>query len=47
MTENIAIIKDQTIISPTVSDNILEGITLETALEIAEKSLNLNNFLGK
>ncbi|MFL2634523.1 MAG: branched-chain amino acid transaminase [Dehalococcoidia bacterium] len=40
--ENIAIIKDQTIISPTVSDNILEGLTLETALDIAEKSLHLN-----
>ncbi|MBR74078.1 MAG: branched chain amino acid aminotransferase [Dehalococcoidaceae bacterium] len=40
--ENIAIIKGQTIISPAVSDNILEGITLETALQIAEKELNLN-----
>ena len=41
-TSSFRIIKDQTIISPTVSDNILEGITLETALEIAAKSLNLN-----
>ena len=40
--ENIAIIKDNKIISPSVSDNILEGITLETALDIAQKDLSLD-----
>ncbi|MDG1989845.1 MAG: branched-chain amino acid transaminase [Dehalococcoidia bacterium] len=40
--ENIAIIKNNKIISPSVSDNILEGITLETALDIAKKDLSLD-----
>ena len=40
--ENIAIIKGNNIISPSVSDNILEGITLETALKIAKTDLSLD-----
>jgi len=39
--ENIAIIRRGKIITPTPSDNILEGITLDTALEIAKNELGL------
>lgn len=39
--ENIAIIRRGKIITPPPSDNILEGITLDTALEIARNELGL------
>jgi branched-chain amino acid aminotransferase len=39
--ENIAILRRGKIITPTPSDNILEGITLDTALEIAQNELGL------
>ncbi|MBB6625633.1 branched-chain amino acid transaminase [Clostridium gasigenes] len=39
--ENIFIYKNSTLITPPVSDNILEGITRNTIMEIAEKELNI------
>ncbi|MBA01778.1 MAG: branched chain amino acid aminotransferase [Chloroflexi bacterium] len=39
--ENIVMIKGGTIITPPPQDNILEGITLETVLSVAQKDLNL------
>ncbi|TAJ19496.1 MAG: branched-chain amino acid transaminase [Dehalococcoidia bacterium] len=39
--ENIVMIRNGQMITPSPSDNILEGITLETALEIASKELGL------
>ena len=39
--ENIVIIRRGKIITPPPSDNILEGITLDTALEIARNELGL------
>ena len=39
--ENIVMIKGDTIITPPPQDNILEGITLETVLSVAQKDLNL------
>ena len=40
--ENIAIIRDGVIITPPPQDNILEGITLETALDVAREHLGLD-----
>ena len=40
--ENIVIIKNNTIISPTAADNILEGLTLEAVLEIVKNHLQIN-----
>jgi branched-chain amino acid aminotransferase len=40
--ENIAIIRDGVIITPPPQDNILEGITLETALQVAREHLGLD-----
>ncbi|MEZ4502159.1 MAG: branched-chain amino acid transaminase [Dehalococcoidia bacterium] len=39
--ENIVILRHGRLITPPPSDNILEGITLETALEIAQRELGL------
>ena len=39
--EIIVMIKGDTIITPPPQDNILEGITLETVLSVAQKDLNL------
>lgn len=39
--ENIVIVRDGKLITPIESDNILEGITLETALQLAKNDLNL------
>lgn len=39
--ENIVIIRNGRLITPPPWDNILEGITLETALEIAEQELGM------
>lgn len=39
--ENIAIIRRGVLITPPPQDNILEGITLETALEVAREHLGL------
>jgi len=39
--ENIVMIRDGRLITPPPWDNILEGITLETALEIARRELGL------
>ncbi len=39
--ENIVIMRHGKLITPPPSDNILEGITLETALEIAKRELGL------
>ena len=39
--ENIVIMRHGRLITPAPSDNILEGITLETALEIAQRELGL------
>lgn len=39
--ENIVIIRHGALITPPPQDNILEGITLETALELAQRELNL------
>ena len=39
--ENIAILRRGVIITPPPQDNILEGITLETALQIAREELGL------
>jgi branched-chain amino acid aminotransferase len=39
--ENIAILRHGRLISPAPQDNILEGITLDTALEIAQRELGL------
>ncbi|HJM89246.1 MAG TPA: branched-chain amino acid transaminase [Dehalococcoidia bacterium] len=39
--ENIVIIRHGKLITPPAADNILEGITLETALEIAQRELGL------
>ncbi|MPZ98508.1 MAG: branched-chain amino acid transaminase [Dehalococcoidia bacterium] len=39
--ENIVILRRGTLISPPPQDNILEGITLDTALEIAQQELGL------
>jgi branched-chain amino acid aminotransferase len=40
--ENLVMIRHGRLITPPPSDNILEGITLETALEIAKKELGLD-----
>lgn len=40
--ENIVMIRNGKLITPAPSDNILEGITLETALELAAKELGLS-----
>ena len=40
--ENIVVIKNNTIISPTAADNILEGLTLEAVLEIVKNDLQIN-----
>ncbi len=39
--ENIVMVRHGRLITPPPSDNILEGITLETALEIAQRELDL------
>lgn len=39
--ENIAIVRDGRIITPAHSDNVLEGITLATVLQLAETELGL------
>ena len=39
--ENIVMVRDGKLITPIESDNILEGITLETALQLAKNDLNL------
>ena len=39
--ENIVMLRHGRLITPPASDNILEGITLETALEIAKRELGL------
>lgn len=39
--ENIVIIRDGKLITPEPSDNVLEGITLETALQLAKDELGL------
>ncbi len=39
--ENIVMIRRGVLITPPASDNILEGITLETALEIAQREFGL------
>ena len=40
--ENIVMIRNGKLITPAPSDNILEGITLETALELAEREMGLS-----
>ena len=40
--ENIVMVRHGHLITPPPSDNILEGITLETALEIAQRELDLD-----
>ena len=40
--ENIVMIRNGKLITPAPSDNILEGITLETALELAAKEIGLS-----
>ena len=40
--ENIVMVRHGHLITPPPSDNILEGITLETALEIARRELDLD-----
>ncbi|RLT38344.1 MAG: branched-chain amino acid transaminase [Chloroflexi bacterium] len=40
--ENIVMIRNGKLITPAPSDNILEGITLETALELAAKEMGLS-----
>ncbi len=39
--ENIVMIRNGKLITPSPSDNILEGITLETALELAQREMGL------
>ena len=39
--ENIVIVRHGKLITPSPSDNILEGITLETALEIASREMDI------
>jgi len=39
--ENIVVIRNGKLITPTESDNVLEGITLSTVLELAQKEFNL------
>ena len=39
--ENIVIIRHDTLITPPPQDNVLEGITLETALDLAQHEFNL------
>jgi branched-chain amino acid aminotransferase len=39
--ENIAIVRNGRIVTPSRSDNVLEGITLSTALELAQTELGL------
>jgi branched-chain amino acid aminotransferase len=39
--ENLVMIRNGVLISPPQSDNILEGITLDTALFLASEKLNL------
>ncbi len=39
--ENIVILRNGTLITPPPQDNVLEGITLETALELAQSELDL------
>ena len=38
---NVFIVRDNVVITPPVTDNILEGITRRTAMELAEKELGL------
>ena len=40
--ENIVMVRHGRLVTPPASDNILEGITLETALEIATRELDLD-----
>lgn len=40
--ENIVMIRGGKLITPSVSDNILEGITLDTALELAVREMGLS-----
>ena len=39
--ENIVVIRNGKLITPAESDNVLEGITLDTVLELAQKELGL------
>jgi branched-chain amino acid aminotransferase len=39
--ENIVIIRGNTLITPSESDNVLEGITLDTVLDLAQRELGL------
>jgi branched-chain amino acid aminotransferase len=39
--ENIVIIRDNTLITPSPADNVLEGITLETVLDLGQRELGL------
>lgn len=39
---NIFLIKDKTLITPAISEDILEGITRDTLLKVAKEELNLN-----
>jgi len=39
--ENIVVIRDGKLITPAPSDNVLEGITLETVLDLAQRELGL------
>jgi len=39
--ENIVVIRDNKLITPAASDNVLEGITLDTVLDIAQRELGL------
>jgi branched-chain amino acid aminotransferase len=39
--ENIVIIRDNKLITPAPSDNVLEGITLDTVLDLAQRELGL------
>ncbi len=39
--ENIFLIRNKTLITPDVSDNILEGITKDTIIELAQKELGM------
>jgi branched-chain amino acid aminotransferase len=39
--ENIVVIRDGKLITPSESDNVLEGITLETVLDLAKREMGL------
>ena len=42
--ENIFLVKGDTLVTPPISDNILEGITRNTVIELAQRELGMGTF---